>query len=108
MDDIFYNHAHYSEIFSQVNIYKIAGAYYQIIFIVRRLIFGISIVAIDDKPVIQCLVAIFLNFTYIFYVAYWEPFKTKYQNKMEIFNETINMIITYNFLIFTDFVSEMD
>ena len=49
-----------------------------------------------------------MNFIYIFYIAFWFPMKTRANNRIEIFNETINMLITYNFLMFTNFVFDLN
>ena len=108
IDRIFYQHTHYRELFEHVDIRKKAAIFNPIIFMVRRAIFGITLVALDHFTLFQVWIALALNFIYIFYIAYWYPMKTRKNNRVEIFNESINMLVTYNFLMFTNFVYDLD
>ena len=42
------------------------------------------------------------------YLGYISPLLTRKQNKLEVFGEVINMVISYNFFVYSDFVEDYD
>ena len=49
-----------------------------------------------------------MNFFYVLYIQHYKPLRTKFQNRIEVINESINMLVTYNFLTFTDYVTNLE
>lgn len=43
---------------------------------------------------------------WVIYLANARPFQARFVNRLEIFNESINMISIYGFIIFSDFVRD--
>lgn len=42
------------------------------------------------------------------YIGIVRPLESRFQNRNELFNEWVNMMATYNFFVFTDFVDNME
>lgn len=76
------------------------------LFLVRRLIYALTIVFMNDYPVLQ--IAINLNFSlcYLIFLIKHMPMNKKYLNYLEIMNECTLMIVFYECMAFTEFVSE--
>jgi hypothetical protein len=41
-------------------------------------------------------------------MIYFKPFKSNFQNKLDIFNEVINLSINYLTIFFTDYYDDVD
>jgi hypothetical protein len=44
----------------------------------------------------------------VMYIIHVKPFKEKYKNKLEIFNEGFILLISYHLLFFTDYIKDED
>ena len=42
------------------------------------------------------------------YIGIVKPIERRFSNQLELFNEWLNMLATYNFFLFTDFVDSME
>lgn len=42
------------------------------------------------------------------YIGIVKPIEKRFSNQLELFNEWLNMLATYNFFLFTDFVNSME
>lgn len=38
------------------------------------------------------------------YITHFKPYEKRIHNRQELFNEVINMLVCYNFFVFTDWV----
>lgn len=81
--------------------------WYYSIFTVRRLIYGISAVALDKHPIVQIAILNVQSTLVIIYLTLVKPFEVSYMNKLEIFNEICILIVSYHMFIFTDFVPDV-
>ena len=54
------------------------------------------------------MMIIYLNLAFLIYIGYISPLLTRKSNKLEVFGEAINMLISYNFFIYSDFVLDYD
>jgi len=49
-----------------------------------------------------------MSTAFIIYVAHYRPFLFKIHNRTELFNEAINMVISYHYILFTDFLDNVE
>ena len=71
-------------------------------FTLRRLLFAVSIVYLDDHLIIQLIVNMLLSVAMIIYIGKVCPWESKFNNKLEQFNEFSCLILQYHQLTFTD------
>ena len=67
---------------------------YQAIFMIRRAFFAILVVFLVAFPILQIQLHILSTFVYIWYIIKVQPFKDKYSNYQEIFNEVVGTIVS--------------
>ena len=88
---------------------------FNFIFVVRRMLFCITIFAIED-PVLQLISIFFINKFAACYIAYFQPklevghVTSKFKNimnRLEMFNEVMIYIITLHLIVFSDMVSDV-
>ena len=82
---------------------------FTVVFTVRRLILLLLAVSLKDyHPANQAQTFIFLSILNSAYIIFWQPFESKRQNKLEIFNEFCITAVGYLNLVLTDFVPSID
>jgi len=79
-----------------------------VIFMLRRLAFAAVLVYLPLYPWLQIQLSLGLTFAYLMYVAMAQPFMSRAQNRLETFNDFLNLCVGYHFFLFTDFVPDME
>ena len=92
----------YGDLYEGINLGK-AYLFYNIWFVVRRLILAISLFLMRDFVVIQLAILNIGSFVTVQYLIVCRPFEDETSNKVEIFNEIIILLISYLCWVFTDF-----
>ncbi|TNV87548.1 hypothetical protein FGO68_gene6265 [Halteria grandinella] len=79
-----------------------AALLYNVLFMVRRLVYAGAAVFLDKHPPIQAFVLIASSLMHLAYIMYARPFMERTLNSMEMFNEGCILIASYHTLIFSD------
>ena len=66
--------------------------------------FGLAVVLFPVFTLLHLAIFFFTTLAMIFYICYESPFETEFINKMELFNELMNLVTLYHLVCFTDFV----
>jgi hypothetical protein len=74
---------------------------------VRRLVLA-AVVVFTDKLIYQLMMIIGTFVWQVKLVSTVKPYKSNIHLKMEIFNEVLIMFTVYTFMIFSDFVQDVD
>eukprot|EP00347_Sterkiella_histriomuscorum_P012080 403369967 len=82
--------------------------FFSVIYVLRRLLFNISAVAIKKYPFCQIQVLIMQSIMIMVYLVAVRPFETKLMNNLEIMNELGILFVSYHLTIFTDFQQDDD
>ncbi len=77
-------------------------------FLLRRLIFAISIVYMGELPVFQILINVMFSLLYACFLIKVRPMNKGYLNILEIVNEITLLSTFYISLLFTEFVPSVD
>jgi hypothetical protein len=80
---------------------------FHVIFTFRRLLLCATAVYMSNYNYFQIQLTILINIMVIMYIILAQPFDTRMQNKLEIFNECCILAVGYTLLLFTNFV-DMD
>lgn len=62
----------------------------------------------ESQPQFQIQLVTLLNLIFLMYIGIIKPLERRFQNRLELFNEWLNMMATYNFFVFTDFVDSKE
>ncbi len=73
---------------------------------VRRLLFVITAIFIENHGEFQSMVYTFMSLLSIMFVAYHKPYDSRRINMIELFNEYTILVAGYHLFIFTDFVED--
>ena len=80
---------------------------YNAIFVLRRLSISLVLVFATDYAFLQIIFVIVQNLFTLSYLLTVRPFATKFQNYLEIFNETCVLATTYFILLFSDLIADI-
>ena len=81
---------------------------YNPIFMARRLIFAFLIVFLEDYAITQLQYAVMSSALFIIYLNLCRPYIFSKMTRSEIMNEVINLVVTYHYLLFTNFVDDIE
>ena len=98
----------YGTIFDQLKVDSYSSLVTNILFMVRRLCLSALLIFLDWQPLFQIVGYMLMTIIWIFHVTYYKVFISKEQNRIEITNEVFNMLISYTFLLYTDFVVDLE
>ena len=70
--------------------------FYPVFFIIRRCSFAIQAVFFGDAFSFQIHMQIVLAVTQISYLLAFKPFNSPFQQKLEVMNETVTLILMYH------------
>lgn len=71
-------------------------------FLMRRLIYAVSIIFLVGVPAIQILLQMSMSSTHLMYVLQTKPLDSPFENFLELVNEATILVIMTSLLIFTD------
>ena len=74
----------------------------------RRLIFSLILVFLDNYVWLQLQLSFFISTFMIIYVGHTRPWATKFQNRLELFNEWSTLVLCYHLVTFTDFYTNYE
>ena len=77
-----------------------------VLYLARRVMFVVSVVMWGEYLVIQLFVHFAISFSIFFFYVLIQPFETKFDLKMELFNEVCGILSTYTLMLFTNFVPD--
>lgn len=63
---------------------------------------------VEHYPGIQIVLLNLLNLFSMIYLGYFSPFKTKFRNRLEIFNEVTVLMSSFYMMCFTDLVGTLE
>ena len=72
------------------------------IFLLRRLITAFVLVFFLESPIFQTLCQMLMSLLYLIYLFLVKPYEEPFENKLEIFNEIMYVMLTYSLLMFSD------
>jgi hypothetical protein len=83
---------------------NIASALYRHVFILRRLVYALTLVMLKDQPSVQLIIHGSISLLYTSYLLTVRPFNSRDENNKEIFNEVVLIILSdcYNAFLFAD------
>ena len=73
-------------------------------FTLRRLILAYTSIWLLEYPGIQIQITLLITLLQILYLSLVQPFKDKFLNKVEVFNEITIMLVCYHMFLFTSYV----
>jgi len=80
--------------------------WYPLYFMVRRLLFGLTIVLLNQSVIWQVAGKTALVVTAVLLYGWIKPFNDPLMNKMELFNEVVIMFVVYHMICFTPFIQD--
>lgn len=78
--------------------------FFQPLFILRRLLFCLSVLFLGDFPGIQVSLFIYTSLFQVIYISKVKPFKESFMNTLEILNEFVVLAVSLMLPAFTDFI----
>ena len=93
-------------LYNGLQIEKNSAMSYSIVFLVRRSIFIVITFALFNQPGLQIHLMIFLTIIYIMYLGYSDFHLSKQGKALEMTNETILVLIQYNFVLIHELISD--
>ena len=81
-----------------------SGLFYPFFFVVRRLLFFVAAIFLQDFLWGQLAIQFFCSITMIIYLLYWWPFETPFFTKIEVLNEVTSILLVYHLFMFTDWL----
>lgn len=81
---------------------------YSFTFLARRSLFVIITFNLYTQPGIQVQLMIYMTLLYIIYLGHVEFFETRASRSLEIINESIFVLIQYNFVLLNNLVYEIN
>ena len=75
-------------------------------FYLRKVLFVASIIFFDDFVWGQLALILFFSVRMIILIQWYQPYSTKYSNRLETFNEVCILCLTYIAMCYTDFVPD--
>ena len=92
--------------YSEIKTDSKAALLYNVIFMLRRLLFSLIAVVMDGSPVLQVQLLIFHCILMLIYNILVQPFEEPTLNYLEIFNELCIIVAAYHLIPFTDFLDD--
>ena len=80
---------------------KRASIAFYVIFTLRRFIFTILAIFAAEYLFVQIFSLLLTSYIQIVYLLVWRPFEDPFMNKMEIFNETSTILLSYFLFLFS-------
>ena len=88
---------------------RLGAISYPLVFLLRRTLFVTITFALAKEPGIQTQLAIFITLIYLIYIGYAEFYEPGSGGKtLEIINESIFVLIQYNFVLLHNLVWDDD
>ena len=81
---------------------------FRLIFILRRFSVLYISISLVGRPIFQIQLILLGNLFMSIYSGLVHPFKTRFQSKIDLANESLVSIMTYHLVIFTDFAANVD
>eukprot|EP00347_Sterkiella_histriomuscorum_P007698 403347912 len=105
MNDLIF-HNKFSTLFENTDRQKQYSQNYILLFLGRRVMFGICLGGFNF--LIQIYIQIWVSLTLLFFLIRVKPMELQYQNRLDIFNETSLLACLYMCLLYTDIVPDID
>lgn len=93
----------FGDLYSEFNIRDWNAVMFNVYFLIRRLLLAITIIFADFFPIGQLVVLSGGSYILVIYILRVKPYKHHLMNKMEIFNETVILFLSYMLWAFTDY-----
>mmetsp|Transcript_20646 Transcript_20646/g.31490 ORF Transcript_20646/g.31490 Transcript_20646/m.31490 type:complete len:104 (+) Transcript_20646:6281-6592(+) len=75
---------------------------------IRRLAYAVLLVCLDKHTWVQIVVIFYLQQAMVIYLGKMKPKQSRLDNRMELFNEAMTLMISYHLLLFTDYVDDLE
>ncbi|CDW85193.1 UNKNOWN [Stylonychia lemnae] len=96
----------YGSFYEQIRTERLSSTLYVFSFIVRRFLFCFTIVLLRDHPIYQIYILMYSSLFILVYVINYMPFKSKFDNYIEILNEFSVLASFYVMMCYTDFLAD--
>ena len=90
-------------LFDDLKTHHSYARYYYIFFLLRRFLFVVVAMTYFESPWLQALIYMQVSFFALILLFKGNPFKERITNYIEIFNETIVLLIGYHIAVLTGF-----
>lgn len=77
---------------------------FHVVFLMRRLVFVLTVMFLNDYPTIQLIILVKLSLAYCCYLSHYRPFAEQELNDGEIFNEVCIYLIQLSLLIMNSII----
>ena len=98
----------YGTFFESIKVNTLTTMSTNILFMARRLLTACILVFLSWQSMFQLFSHMILTMLWIYHVYNNKTYETRAQNRIELMNEVFHMLITYTFLLFTDFVADLE
>ena len=98
----------FTVLYGTLNTHTLYVLLYQVAFLMRRLFYALIFVLLANYPSFQIILIASLSMVMLTNLIVNKPFKEQILNYMEIFNELTFAIVSYFFLLFTEFNQNID
>jgi hypothetical protein len=95
-------------IYENIDVKRKAALMYTVIFLMRRLLYALTLVLLGDYPLFQLFIMQTLVVSNAIYLVSVKPYETKLSNYSEIFNEICILTCTNFLYIYTDYNTDVD
>lgn len=82
--------------------------FYPAFFLMRRLIFSVIAIFMESLIVFQLAVLFACTITSIIYLIWFQPFESKFANRMEVLNDITTLLLLYLLMTFTPWVDDSE
>ena len=107
--EIFPGYNLYGEaMFENIRTNRLSAALLNGIFLMRRMLLAYILVNLPHLPLFQVFTSLVSTFFYMMYIGFVEPFTSKEVNRLETFNEFMLILISYTYLLYTDYISDIE
>jgi hypothetical protein len=91
-------------LFENIRTNRLSAALLNGIFLMRRMLLAYTLVNMPHLPLFQAFACLLSTFFYMMYIGFVEPFTSKEVNRLETFNEFMLILISYTYLLYTDYI----
>jgi hypothetical protein len=99
---------YWGSFYEGINIKKKLNVFNNLFFILRRLIFFLTVFFLQNYSSVQLIITIVVNLFMMMYQGYNNPFESKLKNKLNLFNEVCILLSSILFICFSEINKNLD
>eukprot|EP00347_Sterkiella_histriomuscorum_P005898 403354854 len=98
----------YGSLYENVKIHMKMNIFFSFLFLLRRLIFCLAAVFLEEYPFLQYMIVFAQSLIMILFIVYCKPFVRRIFVYQEIFNEVCILVASYHMIMFSNYVNNED